>query len=302
MSYEDFRQAIMEELQRRLGTEVKVHIKHITKMNDQVKEGLTFQSPYRQVFPVIYLEDFYQYYQQDHELEECVKELLRLLEVEPASIKDEFSMEWETVRDKLRIQVINREWNEEILHDIPYQNFCDLAIVCRILFRDHEQSRASCLVRYSMLEYWGITEAQLWEKAFVNFRRETYTIQNLRDILAKVMPAFDEEEDQKDPLDLYVLTNKENIHGSAGILRTDLLEEFSKKVNADLYILPSSLHEVILLPASSQVDLKELRNMVRSVNGECVDPEERLSDAVYWFSKTKKRVECFGEKGSRIVE
>lgn len=97
MNYEDFRQAIMEELRKRLGTEVKVHITHITKMNDQVKEGLTFQSPYRQVFPVIYLKDFYQHYQQNYELRECVAEILRLLEVEPASIKGEFSMEWETI-------------------------------------------------------------------------------------------------------------------------------------------------------------------------------------------------------------
>ena len=90
---------------------------------------------------------------------------------------------------------------------------------------------------------------------------------------------------------MYILTNTEKLHGAACILYQQLLEEFAKKVNDNLYILPSSVHEIIMIPASFAGKASELRQMVEEINATQVEEEEVLSDSVYFFNRLTRKLE-----------
>ena len=101
-----------------------------------------------------------------------------------------------------------------------------------------------------------------------------------------------EEVDLKDyvPSDMYVLTNESKLNGAACILYENVLYDFAQKLGADLYILPSSVHEVILLPKLSMFEKDELVNMVKEVNTEGVAADEVLSDHVYEYNRTERLI------------
>lgn len=93
----------------------------------------------------------------------------------------------------------------------------------------------------------------------------------------------------------FVLTNNDKFYGAAGILRTDLLRQFAEEQGCDFYILPSSVHELILVPDKHDFTKTELRDMVKTVNEEQVAVEERLSDDVYYFSRYTGEVEVVSD-------
>ena len=101
-----------------------------------------------------------------------------------------------------------------------------------------------------------------------------------------------EEVDLKDyvPSDMNVLTNESKLNGAACILYENVLYDFAQKLGADLYILPSSVHEVILLPKLSMFEKDELVNMVKEVNTEGVAADEVLSDHVYEYNRTERLI------------
>lgn len=90
---------------------------------------------------------------------------------------------------------------------------------------------------------------------------------------------------------LYVLTNQRVSHGADGILRKDLLKEFSKLARGNFYILPSSVHETLLLGDGPNIKAEDLRDMVQSINRDEVSQEEWLSDNVYYYDTEKGELE-----------
>ena len=84
---------------------------------------------------------------------------------------------------------------------------------------------------------------------------------------------------------MYVLTSKDSIFGAISMFYPNGLKELAKELGSDLYILPSSIHDVIVLPAQEEIDADMLKDMVHRVNKDYVDVEELLSDSVYYYKK-----------------
>lgn len=293
LDYEEFKGELIEKIKSCLDAGLQLSLTKITKINNVVKEAVTFKGECGTTLPVFYIQDCYEYYQENQDMEECISAIMDLLRALPSFDKEILSMPWSDVRSKLQVQLINREWNKVLLKDTPFLNVCDLAIVCRVVLQENDEGRVSFLVKNSMLEYWGIEKKQLWETAFVNLRNGAYQIQAKENILPEIYTAAEETAVDKDDdvMMLYILSNKYYIDGAAGMLRTDILQNLSEKLQTDLYILPSSLHEVILIPVSQQIDVGELRQMVKNVNRGLVEQEERLSDTVYCFHRASGKIE-----------
>ena len=94
-------------------------------------------------------------------------------------------------------------------------------------------------------------------------------------------------------------SNQERIHGAGVIAYPDFMEEAAKRLGGDFYVLPSSIHEVLLVPDTPDVSAVELQKMVQSVNMEQVAPEERLSDHVYHYDSKEKLFERTDKYESR---
>ena len=92
-------------------------------------------------------------------------------------------------------------------------------------------------------------------------------------------------EEESDEFGMYVLSNSSKVFGAASILYPDVLKNFAEKLDRDLYILPSSVHEVILLPKRSETEWETLQEMVKEVNATQLEEVEILSDSVYSYTK-----------------
>lgn len=140
-----------------------------------------------------------------------------------------------------------------------------------------------------MLEMWGISAEELDNQAMDNMKTDGYQVKGMRCMLQEtcleMMGDIVEEEDEV----MYVLTNKEKYFGAAGIFFC--AELFQKVIGTNnFYILPSSVHELILVKDDGECDMQELNAMVRCVNEEQVDIDERLSDHEYYYDWKQNRV------------
>lgn len=140
------------------------------------------------------------------------------------------------------------------------------------------------------MEIWGLTEAQLFDEAKKNTPiLLPYQFCPMRKLLREICPyAVDEGEEEEESL--YVLSNKLRSFGAASMLYEGILEKVGQKLGENYYILPSSIHEVIVVPESKSPVKQDLEEMVREINETQVEEEEVLSDRVYYFSRKENRL------------
>ena len=208
-----------------------------------------------------------------------------------------FIESYEAVKDRLMIQLIGREGNEEILQTIPHHPMEDMEIVYRLHVQDTVVGRSTVLVTNAMLEQYGITAEQLQQDALVSvISHEPYEIKTIAEIINELVGA---EVVPKEELPVYVASNKERMNGAGVITYPGFMEDAAKQLGGDFYILPSSLHEVILVPDTFAMSYRERQDMVKTINAEQVDPENKLSDHVYHYDCKEKIFERADKYESR---
>jgi len=218
-------------------------------------------------------------------------------------------------------KLISFDKNIELLQEIPHIRFLDLAIVFYCFIVNERIGSATIMVYNKHLKMWGTTTADLYINAIENTRRllgyqitgiedvmREMLIENLRGKLTETEASDTDEKMSEEKINefadtmldsmkqeggrtpMYVLSNQEKINGAACILYPDLLLEFAEGLGRDLYIIPSSIHEVILVPALEEQEHESLSKMVREVNSTQVEEEEVLADHVYFFSREDREV------------
>ncbi len=297
MEYHQFCAELKEEVRTMLGDEYEVEVKQITKNNGVVKQGLITGTKESNIRPTIYLENYYEEYCHGLCLNEIAQAILTLYTKEASAenvIQNIFSRK--DMIDKIVFRVINYDRNQELLKGCPHERCMgDLAMAFYCIVDTKNSSIGSFRITDEHLKHFGFSIEELKSLAFVNTRRMFQPmVRNMEDILIEAIMECegDDISTELKQLDLdnnngnmYVLTNKQKIFGAGCVLYPDLLQSFSTRVNADVVILPSSLHELILVPFKDNLDIKELRAMVKEINLTQVLEEERLSDSVYLYDR-----------------
>ncbi|MBQ6903291.1 MAG: hypothetical protein IJQ26_02115 [Lachnospiraceae bacterium] len=207
--------------------------------------------------------------------------------------------DYASVKDKINCRLINAEHNAEYLSDKPHTMMDDLAVTYHVDLGETEQGHATTPVTNILMKQYGIDTDELHDVAIRNMdvlspmsfktMSETMAELMLPDMLSGGMSreeATDMVKGMFPPeLDrgMYVLTNQSKHHGAAVILNPKTMDEITEKVGKEYYILPSSIHEVLIVPKRDGMELKDLEGMVRDVNGTQVAPHERLSDHVFAY-------------------
>lgn len=294
MNYQQF----IEEVERRVKEKIKgnetmtVYIHTAVKNNGKERKGITVSEKGIHISPTIYLEEYFQQFQEGKPIEEIVEKILQLYEEVKCSHPCEESLlqNYEELKGKFACKLIYRGKNEKLLNDIPYVPWMDLAIVVFVLLEVSPYGTATVLVRKEHLEIWGLTEAQLFDEAKKNTPiLLPYQFCPMRKLLREICPyAVDEGEEEEESL--YVLSNKLRSFGAASMLYDGILEKVGQKLGENYYILPSSIHEVIVVPESKSPVKQDLEEMVREINETQVEEEEVLSDRVYYFSRKENRL------------
>lgn len=194
-------------------------------------------------------------------------------------------MGWERLKGHISPCLTSPEGVCQVKGELAHSSFLDLHIFYYIRTESEDRKKIRVIwIGQTLLAGWGIDLQTLEMQAVKNLIKDRYTIQCVGDILnnfldGAIVPSI--------PMDcpLHVLTNQRASFGAAGILDKGIVAAFADKVGHDLFILPSSRHEVLLYPDSGQVSAEELDGIVKEVNNSEVEPCDRLSDHVYYYDR-----------------
>lgn len=293
MTYETFKERIIDAVNEALGTGVKVIIQKVQKNNGLELDGLTIMDNRTNIAPTIYLNYYYHLLSDGRrDLQEIITDILETYEEhrQSSSIDLSFFTDFEKVKEKILFKLINTEQNTKLLDEVPSVSFLDLSIIFYYLFDSTDSSNATILIRKEHLDFWKVNADDLLHIAKENTPKLLpYTLNSMLDIIAGIkadVPPMDTDE----LLPMYVLTNESNSFGAAAMLYDDVLKSFSDRKISDFYILPSSVHELILIPADMVEDTEYLTEMVQQVNSEQVPNEEILSDHAYYYNRTTNQI------------
>lgn len=296
MEYKEFVEYIKMNAGYIAGEGGNITINHVIKNNGCEMDGLVIMEKGKDIAPTIYLDSFYELYTNG----ENIKNIIRQIEVIYEQNKNNVTFDvnilkhFDTIKDKIVYKVVNYRSNEKLLEQVPHKRILDLAVVFYCLLDNEYGRSATALIYNNNLKNWNVTIDDVYKAALKNTPDLLHSkISSMAALFEKCGVNVDGKEvDLKDyvPSDMYVLTNESKLNGAACILYENVLYDFAQKLGADLYILPSSVHEVILLPKLSMFEKDELVNMVKEVNTEGVAADEVLSDHVYEYNRTERLI------------
>lgn len=314
MEYTEFIEILKEEIVKELGDDLRVSLHSVIKNNSVELQGLSIVEKDMNISPTIYINDYFKEYKNGRKLKSIVQEIIKIYEdnriSKPIDIK--FFTEFTKVKEKIVFKLINYEKNHTLLQEIPYIQFLDLAIVFYCLVSSNEMGNATILVHNNHMDMWKTDINELYSISQQNTPRilgcqirdmDEIMREILYEDLSKGISENDEMrelltpllktplgESNRNAIPMFVLSNKSKINGASCLLYHKVLEEFSNRIQRDFYILPSSVHEVIFVPADENYSKNQLVEMVKEVNMTQVQEEEILSDAVYYYSQKEGKV------------
>lgn len=294
--YSNFKQQLLADLQNRLGSDIQVTVQDIIKNNDTHLDGLTILSAKYNLSPTIYLNHYFKQYEAGRSLEEIENDILKVYRENcPSSNIDiSFFTDYDKVKSRIIFKLVNYERNRELLSKVPHYRFLDLAIIFNCLVESSPSGSATILIHDHHLDYWGITRDDLYALSQQNTPKLlSYDLRDMTEILKELFSDECTPSDAihfKESCPMYVLTNRYKLNGSGCILYQNLLRDFASRIKSDLFILPSSIHEVLIIPVKNQTTPQELTDMVKDVNSSQLSREEILSDHVYYYSREKEQI------------
>lgn len=294
MNDKQFEQYVKEYFQNKYGTSAKTDIRSVLKNNGVCYRGLSIAMAGDKVAPTIYLEGFYERYIKGCSEIRLVREIEELYhqEKKKSGIEVEYFKTYSGVSDTLRVKVINYEENKCLLEQIPYVRVLDLAMICYSVVNNAVIQNGAITVYRSHLEMWGVSEEELFEKALVNScRYEREQLVSMWDVLDELTQeaSADIPLEEAETGKMYVLTNERRINGASVLCYPGIFRRCVQELQKDFYILPSSIHELILIPIDEYKE-SDLLKMVQEVNDEQVAKEELLSYHVYRYYAKDDRI------------
>ena len=298
MEYREFLENVRKEVESRYDSNVSVTLNHVMKNNGTELDGITIMEKDKNIAPTIYINSFYDRYREGVSLKAVVSEIIRIYNQNKNSINinADYFENYENVRKTIVYKLVNYQKNKKLLEDVPYKRVLDLAVVFYCLIEQRKGVSATALIHNEHLRIWNVTEDEIYNDALKNTPvLLAGSIVPMSKILSEIAGTAPVDNDEKvceytgEDI-LYVLTNSSRVNGAACILYDNLLKKFANDVHSDLYILPSSVHEVIIVPKKNAFDKSELADMVREVNEQGVSQDEILSDNVYEYNRTERLI------------
>lgn len=304
MTYEEFKSQVLSNIKDYLepGNEYFISIGTVYK-NNEVLDGLRIipQGRDSNVSPTIYLNGIYREFSENPAsggIEEVFRSIAETYEkhrIDNDRLDISSLMDFDAVKDRIFPKIMGIEGNEELLKDKPYRQVEDMACVYYVDVGQmiSMDGKATVTITNDLLEKYGITPEQLDYLALKNQAEKMEpSIIGLGSMLSSML-AGDETGlflgPDEGAVQMYVVTNKDRLQGASIMLDTDFMDSVTEKIG-ECYILPSSVHEVLVIPKESVPGYYELESMVKEVNSTCVAPEDKLTDHVYSYDPRVKEI------------
>ena len=307
MDFENFKEQFAEDVKKELyenGVEANVSTSSVEKMNESY-EALTVTPEGSNIGVNLNMTKLFKAYENGTGFDEVVAKAVQVIEnglgnpptVDVASLTD-----YDRMKNKLVMEVVSSESNAEMLLKVPHKEMEDMAVVYRFEVDSSADGRATILITNQLLDTMGVTPERLHADAMENAPElKPAVIKGMSEVMSELMGvSVDELSDMGMPADplneqIYVATVPDKIHGAGILAYRDFMDQAAERVGGDFFILPSSIHELLLVPDNGNMVLSDLETMVREVNATQVAPEDKLTDSVYHYDSKDKIFEL-GEK------
>lgn len=297
MDFEEFKSSVVDRIKDFLPekyADADVSIQTVVKNNDRKLDGLMIRLDDTNIAPNIYLNDLFGQYEQGRGMEDILQNIADVRTSHEASQDFDIGRltDLEQVKDRIECRLVNLENNAKYLENKPHTQMEDLAVVYAINLGDGLGGHMSAPITSQLLDSYGISKEELHQIAVENIENQHPEFMSMRDMMVQMMFPEGTPDDpmlkmmmppEEEIPSMYVLTNESRINGAAAVLDTKTMDEIAEKLGGDFIVIPSSIHEVLILPANEDLDRQTLEAMVQDVNAGQVAPEERLSDHVYQY-------------------
>ena len=280
MNYEQFIYAMLECAKSKLSESELVEKQEILKNNGVVAIGLSIRNKGGNTAPIVYLEDYYRQYCVGESIEALTEHLLNISRSAPPVPMWNYEdiLDFRKVRHQIVYKLISAKRNQKLLREVPNLPMMDFAIVFYVLVQTKKGECGSVLIRNTHMNYWELPISLLYQCAKENTPKlcpyRIFPLSELvEDYLGTSVP--------KSPL--IVLSNENGINGASAILYPQMPKRIYEYVGRNYYLLPSSIHEFLIVPENEMTDPQNLKEIVQDVNENHIAREELLSDSVYYF-------------------
>jgi hypothetical protein len=214
--------------------------------------------------------------------------------------------DFSAVKDKIVLRLVNYEKNMEMLKDCPHKRFLDMAITFRYVASKNCYGVASSLISYGEFELWQVDLDELYQLALFNTMREfPWRMDSLARVIVEGIRSYGENvlseqmiremEEMENGVNMYVLTNEQRLNGATCILYDNVIRNFAKVQDCNIFILPSSVHEVMLVPENAETEPEFLSELVLEANQSAVGLIDLLSDNVYYYDREREQIYIYGK-------
>lgn len=293
MELTNFANLISEEVSKQLGDGFQVRINNVRKNNNVMLTGIIIIHNDSNITPTVYLNDHYEEYMAGKvtlpDIANHVIDTYNRYKIVP-SVDMQYFSNFEDIKERVIYKLVNTEKNKELLEDIPHVEFLDLSIVFQCLVSQNELGVLSVLIHNIHQKTWNISTEDLYNVAMENTPRLLkFDLIPMSKICYEVLKAENPEGEYKmefpGGVPMFVLSNQNKIGGAGCMLYPDLLRKFSDAIGNNFYIIPSSIHELILLPVVDYDESAELKNSIKKINDTQVSAEEILSYSLYYYDR-----------------
>ena len=300
MDYEVFKEVVKENLLDYMPKKYQhseMRVDSVEKINRKM-DGLSLRlEGGGSISPTIYISDMYKEYLRTGDLQETMQNAAEAMDkafqqtVLPP-------LDLQAAKDNIIFQLVNTIQNEDMLQKMPHREFQDLSIIYRWVVSMDEKGFSSTMINNNLAKELGMGEEQLFKAAAENTRRILPpTVKSMNEVMREMFIADGMPPSMADLMigemepeqTMWVISNECKISGAASMLYEDKLHKLAEKVGSDLYVMPSSVHEVIAVSVNMG-EPEQLAQMVAEINMDQVELGERLSNQVYHYDKDLRKI------------
>ncbi len=284
MEKNKFIEELFYELSCQLGKEFEMKQKRVWKNNGASYEGLVIEKLTEELSPVISLDKCYEDFEAGISMQEISDQVLKEYRRTAGNISllsQQDIWSYERIKDRLYVEMVNKEWNEQYLEHKYYVPFLDLAVVyyidTQLDYKNAPEHRGTAVTK-DIFKIWSVEPEVIWKQVLENMGKESLFLMLVVTEEENLLMTF-EDAFQKN-------------QGALALLQKSILDEAKKKLEESFYILPVSIFELMIVPESQADEVEEMKKAIIESNHE-MPVEYLLSNNVYYYGE-KEEVEIAG--------
>lgn len=310
LNYEEFKQEIRDNLIPRMGDKYSDCVFEEMEVNKagKVKDGfginsLTKKKKNKSIMPTLYFDDLYRDYLVHGDMElvlDCVtKAMLKGMKEGKHIIK---AIDIEKGPERVLFQLLNVNEYQSLLNEVPHRRFLDLAVIYRWAINVSSDGFSSTIINYEMAEKYGLSEDDLYEMAFYNTRKYFPPVINSMDdiVFNMVMRNGATAKEAREVISripeenkMFFITNGCSKIGAVVLLYNDIFRSMARRLGSDLYVVPLSSAEIMVMPVNSDNDIEKIAESFMRLNEVQFEDEDFISDNIYYFDAELCQLSCF---------